>query len=279
MAGGLWLDALIVAFVITALVLLSRTRVAPGSDPSEAAPGLPRRLVEGLRSTHSSWMRQAGFDPASSRLDYWLAKLAAAGILPLLLLEALAAWGTAARGSWLMICAVAGFFLPDLWLLGRRRARRRLIARDLPHFLELIAAFLQASLSLVEAFRRAEREGFSGPHPLAQEVALVGRELDAGRDPIAAFQDLAQRTGVPELNAVATALRMGLRLGAPLRQTLQAQARALWTKRREDTMKRIHHAEVQVVFVMMLVGFPVFAVLALFPLAIELLEVVGEVFG
>ena len=153
------------------------------------------------------------------------------------------------------------------------------MARSLPFFLDLMVAFLYSGLGLVEAFRRAGAEGFPGRHPLAREVALIGRELDAGQDPGVAFHDLAQRTGVADLYAVASALRIGLRLGAPVQETLRTQAETLWVKRREDALRQIHRAEVQVMFPVMLASFPVVGVLAFFPLLMDLLELLGGLGG
>ena len=279
-----WLDALLVALVVAALAMLARDR-APAlvSERSpawrQATSRLGGRAFKGFATYHRPLLRQAGFDPDARRWDYWLAKLAAAVVAPLLLVAILATAGGEAGGRWLLLLAAVGFFLPDLWLLGARRRRRQRVARALPYFLDLLVAFLYSGLSLIEAFRRAGREGFVGRHPMAREVAIVGRELDAGQDPSVAFRNLAENTGVSELRAVASALRMGLRLGAPVRETLQIQADALWTRRREQALRQIHRAEIQVIVPVVLSGFPIFGVLTWFPILIALIEALGELTG
>lgn len=267
MAGGIWLDVLLVVCLL-ALLLAARPESAVASRGAavSAAAERFRQGVAGRLALHvRTSVRQAGFEPDSGA--YWLAKSAGAVLPPFFLLD------TGVGGSLAWLSALIGFFLPDLWLLSLRRRRRRLIAQALPYFLDLLVAFLHSGMSLVDAFRRTGREAFSGPHPLAREVELVGRELDAGRDPSVAFHELAERTGVSDLRVVAAALRVGMRLGAPIRETLLAQSDALLVKRREGALKRIHRAELQMMFPVMLSGFPVFSVLVFFPIIMDLIEV------
>jgi len=178
--------------------------------------------------------------------------------------------------GWSLFFAFLGFFLPDAVLLLIRHRRKRKITQSLAYFLDLMVAFLQAGLSLEAAFHRAGREGFPPNHPLSREVGLVSLELDAGREPDVAFQALADRTGAPDLRGVAAALRSGLRLGAPVVRTLQAQAELLWTKRRELALRQINSAVIKSVFPLMLCGFPIFMVLAFVPAILELADLLGQ---
>ncbi len=272
-AGVTWFDLLLVAGLLAALTWLFRSesppRPARGSAGGGVAAGLGR-----IPTPYPRLLRQSGIALGQGLL--WLVKLGLAALLPFLLVKIAAAGGKRAGGGLLTIVTLAGFFLPDLVLIVLWRRRRKRVFQALPYFLDLLVAFLHSGLSLVEAFRRAGREGFAGPHPLAREVALVGRELDVGRQPSVAFRELGRRTGVAELNAVAAALRMGVRLGATVQATLRIQADTMWTKRREEALRQIHRAEIQVMFPVMLAGFPVFTVLAMFPLLMDLFDAMGS---
>lgn len=251
-----------------------------GAAVREAVTRARGRVQGRLRDYYPKLTRQSGLDPETWRPSYWGLKLACAALPAFLILEVLAAIGfPELAGAWLILPAVAGFFLPDLILWTTRRGRRRKVEAALPYFLDLVVAFLHSGLSLTEAFRRAGREGFAPSHPLAQEVELVGRELDAGKDPSTALRDLAERTGVPDLKGVAAALRMGIRLGAPVEETLRAQADSLWTKRRENALKQLQKAEIKMMLPVALMGFPMFGVLALFPVIMDLIEVAQEFFA
>ena len=284
MTSGLWLDALLVALVLAALAVLYRDEPAAllatrRSALREVASRPGGRILRRLGGYYRPLLRQAGYDPDAHRGDFWSAKILAAVLLPQLLLEVLETVGSGTAGSWLFLSALAGFLLPDLALLYLRRRRRQRVAQALPYFVDLLVAFLYSGLSVVEAFRRAGREGFSPRHPFAREAAVVGRELDAGQEPSDAFRDLANRTGVAELKAVASSLRIGMRLGAPVQETLASQAEALWIKRRENAVRRIHRVEIMVMIPAMLAGLPIFAVLTLFPLIMDFIDAMRQATG
>jgi len=280
MAGGAGLDLLLLAVLLAAVAWLYLRRpaaVAPASSRKPAVPLWRQRLGARLRGYYPRVVRQAGYDPDSQRGFYWLTKAALGFLLPLLLLEVTSRWLRGLGLLGLIVPALAGFLLPDLWLVLRRRRRKRQITRSLGYFVDLLVAFLYSGMSLERAFNRAGREGFERNHPLSKELLLVSRELDAGQDPSLAFQALAERTGVAELRGIAAALSIGLRVGMPVRATLQAQSEMLWTKRREAALKQINAAAAKVMFPVMLCGFPIFLLLTFFPVFLEIIELLRSV--
>jgi tight adherence protein C len=280
--GGVWLDLLLAALVTAALVWLLRPRLVralTGGGGAAGGAAQVARLLDRSRSYYPALARQAGHDPDGLFWIYWGGKALLALLLPLLFLElvGLALPGLGVGLPWLLPPALLGFALPDLSLLAARRARRRQIARSLSFFMDLLVAFLHTGMDLERAFRKAGREGFDLRHPLGREVDLVGRELDAGRDPGAAFDALAARTGVADLRAAASALRIGMKLGTSVRTTLEAQAEILWTKRRETALRAIHAASIKVMFPVMLCGFPIFILLTFFPALLEIFDALGSI--
>lgn len=299
MSGGI--DVLLILGLIAAVVWLVRTRPAgsfgatglPGAGTlggfgggfaaeGRTAGGWRKRASARLSGYFPTVARQAGYDPAALSGFFAAARLIFALLLPSLSIELLAPWGVvpaSLASAWLVLPALFGFVLPDLWLLGVRKRRKAKVAHALSFFADLLVAFLHSGLSLEQAFRRAGREGFAPSHPLAREVATVGVELDAGQDPATAFRSLAERTGVAELRGIASALELGARLGTPVKTTLAAHAELLWTKRRETALKKINAAAVKVTFPVMLAGFPLFFLLTFFPAILELLDEVRAVLG
>jgi tight adherence protein C len=168
-----------------------------------------------------------------------------------------------------LAAALAGFVLPDLWLLVSRRSRRRRIRRALSFFLDLVVALLHSGLTVERSVLRAARDGFLDPHPLAEEVMLLGKELDLGQDSAVAFVRLAERTGVAELHSVAAAMKIGLRTGAGVEATLERQADLLRFRYREEGLQRIHRMAVLTMVPVFLCGVPLYAVIIFFPAVVE----------
>jgi pilus assembly protein TadC len=251
----------------------SRAREAPEreddrDDPPAGPVGYFGRLA-----------RQSGYHPEALHWIYWVAKIGLAVLLPLAALQLWARWG--AHPAWLLLVGLLllGFFSSDLWLFAVRRARRRRIRHALSFFLDLIVSLLHSGLGLEEAFRRASRDGLETGHPLALEAGLVDLELGAGKERGQAFESMALRSGVTELRSVAAALRLGMRLGNPVQDTLSAQADLLRTRRREDARRELSLAPLKTLLPILLCGFPIFLVVVIFPALVEIAQLLGEMQG
>jgi tight adherence protein C len=265
--NGAWIDLLLVVLLVGALaVLFLYFRSGHGQDEDDWSGRLT------WRNYFPTLARQAGFDPGSVWLVYWAAKVALAALLPVFLLRALGLGAEGGSGTWVVVVAVLGFVVPDLYLLVRRSARIKRIQAGLSYFLDLLVSFLRAGLNVEEAFRRAGRTGFRIDHPLAQEVAIVAREIDVGKDRTEAFRALAQRTGARELRAVASALQMGSRLGTSVEATLSGQADLMRTRHRERIQRKVNASPVKALFPVILCGLPVFAVLVFYPAFLEIFD-------
>jgi len=283
--NSLWIDGLL--FLLVAVVLFalwrlpaleaalaraasgSRERREPHEPDADEAPVGPVGYFPRLA-------RQSGYNPDALLWIYWAARIALAFLLPLVAYQLGSRWGGAPPWFVSTGLLVLGFFAPDLWLLAVRRARRKRIRNGLSFFLDLIVSLLHSGLGLEEAFRRAARDGLEPGHPLALEAGLVDLELGAGKERGQAFDSMALRTGVIELRSVAAALRLGMRLGNPVQDTLSAQADLLRTRRREDARRELSLAPLKTLLPILLCGFPIFQVLVIFPALVEIAKLLGE---
>jgi tight adherence protein C len=117
----------------------------------------------------------------------------------------------------------AGFLAPDLWLSRVAAERARRVRRDLPALLDILRVSVEAGGSLPEALRSV---GDRSRGPLAREWAAVGREVALGVPLAEALRGMEERLPLPEIHALVGALERARRHGAPLADTLAAQARS-----------------------------------------------------
>ena len=151
------------------------------------------------------------------------AKVAAAVLLGAASLP-LAALAPGRLGVPLALAApAAGFLAPDLWLARLAAERARRVRRELPALLDILRVSVEAGGSLPEALRSV---GERSDGPLAREWRAVGREVALGVPLAEALAGLEERVPLPELHALVAALERARRHGAPLAETLAAQARA-----------------------------------------------------
>jgi tight adherence protein C len=146
----------------------------------------------------------------------------------------------------------AGFFAPDVWLARRTRARLREARRDLPGLLDLLRVAVEAGLAPAHALRAvAERS----EAPLAREWGTVARQAELGVPLAEALDGLTRRLPAVELKAFCGALTRAARHGAPLSDTLAAQARDARQARRRRIEEEAARAspKIQLVVALLLV--------------------------
>lgn len=250
--------------------LLGDARGVDGPDDA----GLQAEDRGGLRLYPARLIRQAGRRPDAVGGLYWSSKL----VLGLLLGLGMAELGRYAWPWWTWLGAgLAGSFLPELWLLGRRRRRRAEIESALSFFINLMVVYLQSGMNLTQAFRQAAEHGLKEEHPLAQEVGLLALEIDAGRDRDAAFAMLAERTGVPSLMRLAAIIGVAYRAGSPVVETLRAQAELLKARQDQQAAELVNRKSMEAMLPMLLISFPMFVMLVLFPAVQQVFEVLGMI--
>jgi tight adherence protein C len=119
----------------------------------------------------------------------------------------------------LLAAPVAGYLAPEYALRSRARTRARVMEVELPDVLDLLRVAIAAGLSP----RRALHEvGRRHPGLLAHELKRAAGRADMGEPAAEALDALEARA--PQAAPLAAALRRAERQGAPLSDTLAAQA-------------------------------------------------------
>ena len=264
-----WMDLLYLAALVVLVWAMYRMHSASEEELTDSnGNGITVKAAFGSLYP-SRLIRQAGMIPGQVAVFYWVGKLILAILLPLLIAELT---GTLSL-TVLVLIALLGFSTVDIWLLASRKQRRQSIERSLGYFIDLIAAFLKSGMSLSQAFRQASQYGLPKGNPLAREVDLVARELDAGSEREAAFNSLAERTGVKDLQRLAAVVNVGFRVGAPITETLESQSALLRAKQWEQADSMVSRKSLVALFPMMLVSIPLMLVLIFFPAAVQMYEI------
>jgi tight adherence protein C len=136
------------------------------------------------------------------------------------------AFGAMAPGrlAFLLLVAapVAGFLAPDFWLARHTAQRARVMRAELPPLLDLLRVCVESGSSLAESLRAV---GARTRGPLAAEWRAIGRQVALGVPLETALAGMAERAPIPEVQTLTAALLRARRHGAPLAETLTAQAR------------------------------------------------------
>jgi tight adherence protein C len=147
---------------------------------------------------------------------------------------------------------MAGFVAPDVWLRRRAAERAARVRRELPYLLDLLRVTIEAGMPLATALG-AVGERANGP--LAEGWRAVGRQVALGVPLAAALDEMCDRFPLAEVRGLVTALDRGRRHGAPLGETLAAQARDARLARRRRIQEEAARAgpKIQLVVALLLV--------------------------
>jgi tight adherence protein C len=132
----------------------------------------------------------------------------------------------------LIALPLAGFLMPDLLLARRARARGRAMESELPDLVDLLRVCVEAGLPPGRALGEVGRRHHG---PLAREWRRTALELELGVPQREALRRLVRRCPPPAIAMLAAAVQRAERHGAPLSETLAAQA----AEARADRARRI----------------------------------------
>ena len=169
--------------------------------------------------------------------------------------------------------AVAGVFLPFLWLRRRARNRRTAIWRSLPDAFDMITVCVEAGLGLDAAMRQVSAK-LRGP--FSDEISLMLRQVGMGRPRRDALEDMAHRVDVPEVATFVHAVVQAEQLGTSLGRVLRAQSVSLRTQRRQRAEEVARRAPVKMVFPLVLFIMPTFFIVTIGPVAVHFLDYINS---
>jgi tight adherence protein C len=172
----------------------------------------------------------------------------------------------------LLACVGAGYILPDFILSKRVTARKDKIQLSLPDALDLLVVCVEAGLGLDQAILKTSEE-LRVTHPdICDELNLVNLELRAGKPRKDALKNLADRTGVEDINGLVSMLVQTDKFGTSIAQSLRVHSDALRTKRRQRAEERAHKVSVKLVFPLVFLIFPSMFIIILGPGIIKIMK-------
>ena len=165
--------------------------------------------------------------------------------------------------------AVAGLYIPTLWLRFKVTSRRNEIRAVLPDVIDVLVVCGEAGLTFESAM---EKVGQKYDHPVAEEFVRVLHEVRLGKPRLEALNDMAQRCGVEELNSFVQAVIQSEQLGSGLVKVLGIQADEIRQKRLMTAQERGARASLKMLIPMVGCIFPTLWVILLGPALILLLH-------
>lgn len=171
-----------------------------------------------------------------------------------------------------MLLGAGGFWAPDgvLRYLAHRRQERFL--EHFPDALDLIRICLEAGLGLDAAIIRVGEEFRKICPPLQDELHTLSLELRAGASRMQCLRNFAERTGLPEVQALVTLLIQADKFGTGLADAVRTHSEQLRLTRKLKAEEAAAKVSVKLLFPLIFFIFPALLLVLLGPAAISLYE-------
>lgn len=231
---------------------------------------LPVRIMASIEETIEAAGRQTS---VSRFLTFWLTM--GVGIPFGMALLVIIATGSIGLAQLIPIAFWAGAALYLPWTALRRKAQQRIksISRDLPDAIDLIITNVEAGLGL-QAALLVVSEKFHGP--VGEEFGRTVREISLGAERGQALASMATRTRVPEMRLFTRAVAQAEQTGISVARVLRNHSSEVRDKRRQLAREQAAKIPVKITFPTVLIMFPTLFLLILGPVALNIMNQLGE---
>lgn len=163
---------------------------------------------------------------------------------------------------------IAGFYLPELWLLAKAGIRREKITKSLPDALDLLVVCVEAGLGLDSAFNKVAEEMKMSSPQMSDEFKLLNLELRAGKTRQDALRNLSSRVNVDSLKSLVTLLIQTEMFGTGVTKALRVFSDTFRTQRFQAAEEMAAKLPVKMLIPTVFFIFPTFMAIMIGPAAI-----------
>jgi tight adherence protein C len=171
-----------------------------------------------------------------------------------------------------ILCALLGFYLPDIWLRQKADKRKEKLLEALPDGLDLLVICVEAGMGLDSAVNRVSQELKLSSKFLSDEFHFMNLELRAGKQRDEALRNLALRTNLNEINSLTTLLIQTDKFGTSMADALRVFSDSFRTERQQRAEEIAAKLPVKMLFPLIFFIFPSLFVVILGPAAINIYQ-------
>lgn len=222
-------------------------------------------------------LMQAGFRSPSAPAVYRATQILLMLSFPLGIFGLYMFLGRPANSAMLpaVFAMLAGFILPR-FILNRKMANRQLrITWGLADALDLMVITMEAGLGLNAAMLKVCEE-LKDVHPdISKEFELANLEIRVGRERSEALRNLADRSGVEDLNSLVGMLIQADRFGTSIARAVRVYSDSLRTKRRQRAEQAAQKAAFKLLLPLGGLLFPTMFIVILGPALLNIADMLG----
>ncbi len=258
-------------FEVTAKEMLVRGRKASGGEWKRRLVAAATWLRQTLGISHKADAEErflaAGMASSASK-DMYIAIRVLAPALGMIS----ASFIESRRIFFMALLGGVGYLGPDIAMKKIIKKRRERIRRALPDAIDLLVICVDAGLGMDQAMLRVSHDLETSHRDLHTEFQMINREQRAGKQRLDAWQSMAKRTSLAEVDAFVNMLIQTERFGSPIARALSDFADGLRQKRRQRAEELAAKTTVKIMFPLVLFIFPTLFIVLIGPAAINILH-------
>ena len=170
----------------------------------------------------------------------------------------------------LLISAAIGYYLPNFVLSKKIDKRKEDIMHSLPDSTDLLVVCMEAGLSFDQALSKVATEIKTKSKVLSEELELVLLEMRSGFTREHALKNLALRTGVEELDTLATMINQSEKFGTSIGDALRVHSDTARSVRMNKAQELSAKIALKLLFPLIFCLLPVFFIVMMTPSLMQL---------
>ncbi len=172
-----------------------------------------------------------------------------------------------------LLATAVGNYLPLILLRNAITKRQQKLQRAYPDALDLIVICVESGMSIEAAFAKVTEQMIDGAPEIAEEFGLATAELAFLTDRRQAFDNLAERTGLPAFKSLSTTLQQSEKYGTPVAVGLRVLAKESRETRMAAAEKKAAALPPKLTVPMILFFLPVLFIVIGGPAVIQIIDV------
>jgi tight adherence protein C len=259
--------------------LLRRRRQEQSEKLKELLQNIGSRFDKGSGTVARDLLVHAGYDSPGAPAVYLGARVVLALGLGFLAFSVLEIARVPQAGAILgaLWGGLMGWIIPAFYVGARARARQKEMIKALPDALDLLVVCVEAGLGLNQALVRVANEIGAVSPVLAAQFTLANLEMRSGVPREDALRNMAERTGIEDIQSFVTMLIQTDRFGTAIADALRIHSDTLRTKRRQRAEEAAAKTAIKMLFPLVFFVFPALFVVILGPAVIQVIETLGKV--
>jgi tight adherence protein C len=170
------------------------------------------------------------------------------------------------------VLVVLGLRLPGFWLARSIKMREERLKSQLPDCLDLMVVCVESGLGMDSALLKISEKMSAACADMAQELRLVHLEMQAGNPRRDALRNLADRTGVKEIQSLVAKMIQSEKFGTSVAKALRVHADTIREKRKQAAEEKAGKTAVKMLFPLIFFIFPALFVAILGPAIIQIMK-------